>query len=104
MCCNIEAIHRNRSEIYGFKYTGPYYGPVLFINGKDSYQHTIQNHIKFYQRSFPSATAADLIEVPNAGHGVHFDQPQTVARHLHNFLLKNVVQEEQEEQMHQLKP
>lgn len=92
---NLKAFKHNKTGIFGFPDHGPFYGPSMFINGANSFQRPIQS-IDHYRGFAPNVKTADVIEVPCAGHGVHFDQPAIVANYLHNFLLSNLVQDQVE--------
>ena len=47
---------------------------LLFINGADSMQIGIENHIEFYQHVFVNASEECLHVVNKAGHEVHYQQ------------------------------
>jgi hypothetical protein len=38
---NIRSLHANKKAILSYDHHGPFHGPVLFINGADSYQRPI---------------------------------------------------------------
>ena len=59
------------------------------INGAKSFQREICDDRVFYNDSFPNLKNEDIVMVEGAGHGVHFEKPAVVKKHLHNFLLKN---------------
>jgi esterase len=71
--CNMQAIYDNQDNLFAFDHTGVYNGPVLVLNGADSYQRKIQSDLRYYRRAFPRLTSNHLVEVENAGHGLHFD-------------------------------
>ena len=43
------------------------------LNGAQSFQKEIIDDASFYQKAFPRLTNDDIVEVPNAGHGLHFE-------------------------------
>ena len=71
--CNMRAIYRNKKDLFTYHNYGTFEGPTLFLNGAQSYQREIQDDILFYKNTFPNANAADLIQIEDAGHGLHFD-------------------------------
>ena len=87
---NIEALFRNKKELFGYPDNGSFFGPTLFLNGEDSFQDPVQNEIRYYRKHFPHAQYNDLLRVRHAGHAVHFDQPRVCTQLLHSFLLSNL--------------
>ncbi len=56
--------------------------PVIFLKGNDS-DYLPSGDFRDIQKVFP---VAEFIEVPNAGHWIHADQPGEVVRHLKRLL------------------
>ena len=70
----IERVTDFSQQISGF--------PVLFLKGGDS-DYLPSGDFKDIQSVFP---AAEITEVPNAGHWIHADQPDEVVRNLKRLL------------------
>lgn len=59
--------------------------PVIFLKGNDS-DYLPSGDFRDIQKVFP---VAEFIEVPNAGHWIHADQPDEVVRNLKRLLSDN---------------
>lgn len=81
---NLALLQRALPTISGWpsELAGPYEGPVLWLRGADSGYVTPAN-APAMRALFPRAR---LVTVKNAGHWLHADQPEAVARTLRVFL------------------
>ncbi|MEM7224288.1 MAG: alpha/beta fold hydrolase [Pseudomonadota bacterium] len=76
-CVNLEAITRHMDDLMGFPaLTGRYEGPSLFVGGMTSDYLADQNRPAVHGH-FPSAK---IEMVPEAGHWVHVEAPETFGR------------------------
>jgi pimeloyl-ACP methyl ester carboxylesterase len=81
---NLDALQKNMADIVGFPtdIEGRFDHPVAFIRGamsdyvRDSYQPAIKDW-------FPNA---QIVDVPNAGHWVHAENPRAFLSEVRNFL------------------
>jgi pimeloyl-ACP methyl ester carboxylesterase len=57
------------------------------LNGNDSFQQEICRDVSLYrQGGLVALNQEDIVMVEHAGHGLPFEQPKVVAKHLYNFL------------------
>lgn len=80
---NIENLWQNYNNIKGnvaFSYQID--TPVLFIKGQQSNYITTED-LKIIQNQFEEA---EIVEIPEAGHWVHADQPDILLEHVKKFL------------------
>lgn len=78
---NIENIIRGieLERVYNQPITG---FPVIFLKGGES-EYIPESHIKDILRVFP---AAEIIEIPGAGHWIHADKPEEVVKNMKKLL------------------
>ncbi len=85
---NLPALKNGLDALHGFPNFDPhihYGGPAMFIDGADSNFIRAEYHDEI-RRLFPRA---EIIEIPDAGHWVHADQPDKLLGHLKRFLAEN---------------
>ncbi len=85
---NINSINNNLERITdktdGISTKGIYGFPVLFIRGLKS-NYITDNDISLIREIFPYA---DIVDIPEAGHWIHAEQPELFIKTLKNFLLE----------------
>ncbi|AWK85109.1 alpha/beta fold hydrolase [Azospirillum thermophilum] len=81
---NLDAIERSMDALIGFPDLGDrsYSGPALFIGGGAS-DYIVSKHYAAIRHRFP---AADIRMIDGAGHWVHAERPEEVAKLVEGFL------------------
>ncbi len=85
---NLAALKDGLDALHGFPEFHPdvhFDGPAMFIDGAQSNFIRSEYHDEI-SRLFPKA---DIIEISDAGHWVHADQPDILLGHLKSFLSEN---------------
>jgi len=72
-----------------------YDGPCLLLNGAESFQREILDDPKHYNNVLTSVTEDDIVMLEGAGHGLHFEQPIKVRKMVHEYLLRDMKQDQQ---------
>lgn len=84
---NISALKQNMNSILDgldSQFTSQVYGfPTLFIRGLKS-KYILDEDIMYIRKLFPYA---EVIDIPNAGHWVHAEQPELFINSVNEFLL-----------------
>lgn len=79
---NLDVLLKQRQTLAGFPDDEPAWsGPTLFLHGADS-DYVLPEHHETILRLFPQA---DIEAVADAGHWLHVDQPEAVAKRLRSF-------------------
>ena len=83
---NLEALSANMRDIVGFPQdlTGQFTGPTVFIRGENS-NYVSDKYHPAIKRMFPHA---EIIDIPNAGHWVHAENPRDFLVAVRNFLTR----------------
>ncbi|MCS3902841.1 pimeloyl-ACP methyl ester carboxylesterase [Methylohalomonas lacus] len=80
---NLDVLLKQRQTLTDFPDDEPAWdGPTLFLHGADS-DYVLPEHHEAIRRLFPQA---GIEAIANAGHWLHADQPDTVAKRLRTFL------------------
>lgn len=79
---NLDAIAANAEALAGFDADGSFDGPAVFIRGAES-DYIQPAHHEVIHRLFP---AAEIHDIPGAGHWLHADQPEAFVACLRAFL------------------
>lgn len=81
---NPKYILDNIETMYYFEPIGQYTGPAKMLVGGRSGRWKLEH----YTECFPNLTQEDLVVVPNTGHWIHTDDPETTTKHIVDFLHK----------------